>query len=330
VKAGQALPAGLIEPIARRLPEAPDPLALYRALSEGGTAPHTFLLESADRATRTGERSLIGAGAALRIVADAERTTVIPLSPNGAAAVAWLAGAADGAGPEQLVVRHPRRAEGTVDERERFRQPSPLDVLRRLAFEPRLAARPNPWCHLVAGVLGYDLLDYFERLPPGRPDPLDQPALEFWLPDRIVVVDHVRRSTTLVATAWGGPGFQRRYHDATRALDRLIRLVSAAPAAAEPIPDVDSDLTAVAVDQDDAEYAAVVSRLKREIEAGEVYQIVPSRSFSHPCADPLAGYGRLRARNPSPYLFYFQGPARTLFGASPETCLRVESDRRRV
>jgi anthranilate synthase component 1 len=344
VTPGHPLPAGTVQPIARRLPVAPDPLALYHALSDGGTTPHTFLLESADRATRTGDRSLIGAGQALRIVADRDSATVFPLSPNGRAAVAWLAqsGEQRGDGSEaggaesdpsgSYTVPYPRRPAGTVDERTRFRQPSPLDLLRRLAFEPRLLTRPNPYCHLLAGVLGYDLLDYFETLPVGRPDPLDQPVLEFWLPDQLVVIDHVRRSTTLVTTAWGGPGSERRYHDATQALDRLIRQVTDLPEGPPFAPDPGPGglPLALELDQDDEQYADQVRRLKREIEAGEVYQIVPSRCFSHPCPDPLGSYGRLRARNPSPYLFYFRSPERTLFGASPETCLRVESGNRRV
>lgn len=322
------IPTGTIQPLVRRVAGARDPLALYRRAAADGAAPHTFLLESADRATHTGERSLLGLSAAVAVVADRQAATITALSANGRAALAWLAETApDGTltpAGDRFSVRYERHRGACADERTRFRQPSPLDLLRRLAFGPRLLARPNPWCHLLAGVLGYDLIDCFESLPAGRPDPLEQPLLEFWLPDEVVVVDHARQSTTIVTAAWGGPDSARRYHDAAQALERLVGNVLETPAPA-PVPSEPGapDLGAVTVDQSDAEYAAVVAQLQEHLRAGDAYQIVPSRTFSLPCSDPLASYARLRARNPSPYLFYFNGPTRVLFGASPETCLRV-------
>src|SRR5690606_11358866 len=82
---------------------------------------------------------------------------------------------------------------------------------------------PNPWCHLAAGIFGYDAIDYFEALPPGPPDPLDQPLLEVWIPDRLVVIDHVRGTTTAIATAWCGPGVAERTEAAEHALRTLVR-----------------------------------------------------------------------------------------------------------
>jgi anthranilate synthase component 1 len=51
-------------------------------------------------------------------------------------------------------------------------------------------------------------------------------------------------------------------------------------------------------------------------------QIVPSRTFTLPCAEPFA-YARLRAANPSPYMFLVRAPDFTLLGASPETAVKV-------
>jgi anthranilate synthase component 1 len=329
------LPAGTIEPLVRRIPGARDPLTLYRRLAADGTTPHTFLLESADRSTHSGERSIIGLAAALTIVADRDEAVVTSVSANGRAALAWLASSMPestlGSGGERFVVCYARGSTSCADERERFRRRSPLDVLRLLSSGPRLLTRPNPWCHLLAGVLGYDLIDYFESLPPGKPDPLDQPLLEFWLPEELIVVDHVRQSTTIVTVAWGGTEFLHRYHDAARALDRLVSAVQhAPPPAGFAVEGGAPDLSAVVVDQSDREYAGVVARLQEHLRAGDAYQIVPSRTFSVPCPDPLGSYARLRARNPSPYLFFFAGPERVLFGASPETCLRVEGPTRRA
>ena len=51
----------------------------------------------------------------------------------------------------------------------------------------------------------------------------------------------------------------------------------------------------VRMDQDDDEFAGVVSQLKEHILAGDVYQIVPSRTFSAPCADAFSAFALRRA-----------------------------------
>lgn len=321
-------PLGRIRPYVRRLNAAPDPIELFRA---AGAGPHRFLLESADRTSGSEERSLIGVGSALHLTASVESTTVTALSPNGEAALAWLATRLPDAVRlgSTLTVAHPR-PDGPVEEVDRFRRPSPFDLLRLLAFEPRLTVRPNPWCHLLVGLIGYDAIDCFERLPPGRPDPLDQPTFEFWVPEALVVVDHRQRSTTIVVTTWGGPGVQARQQDAALVLAWLVPLV----ARIRPRGPVQSRgpiaLGSVAVDQSDERYGETVGAMIEHLRAGDIYQGVPSRTFSLPCPDPLEAYRQLRIRNPSPYLFYLAGPTRTVFGASPETCLRVDGPARQA
>ena len=273
--------------------------------------------------------------AAVHVEADLTEVRVTAVSPNGRPILEWLAASH----PEARFIEAgralavPQRRDPTAigDERERFRSPSPLDLLRHLVDGPRLTSQPNPWCHLAIGGLSYDLIDYFEDLPPGKPDPLAQPMMEWWVPDQLLVIDHLRNQVSVIACVWGGEGVGTRYHDASRAIERLLAVVEATPPAipftAPPRTMGPSDAPA---DLDDDAYAAVVADLKAYHHSGDVYQIVPSRSFALPCPDPLGAYGRLRAMNPSPYLFYFRSPARVLFGASPETCLRIDGATRRV
>ena len=67
--------------------------------------------------------------------------------------------------------------------------------------------------------------------------------------------------------------------------------------------------------------------MKGHIAEGEVYQIVPSRTFRAPCPDPLRTYAALRALDPSPYHFFVAAPDHVVFGASPETSVRVYAEK---
>jgi anthranilate synthase component 1 len=75
----------------------------------------------------------------------------------------------------------------------------------------------------------------------------------------------------------------------------------------------------------DGEFIDRVKEAKKYISSGDVYQLVLSRTFQVSCPDPMSAYMRLRVENPSPYMFYFQHPNFTLFGASPERCLEVSA-----
>lgn len=91
----------------------------------------------------------------------------------------------------------------------------------------------------------------------------------------------------------------------------------------------------VSVDISDAKFRELVTELKQEIYNGEIYQVVPARTFSAPCPDAFAAYRQLRDTNPSPYMFYLRGVDQCgepyeLFGASPESNLKFDAETREV
>jgi anthranilate synthase component 1 len=320
------LPPGHLLPLARRLSARPEPLTLFGALTEQGCQADTLLLESADSATGEGERSLLIPRAALRVACRGAEVRVVPLTPNGVGLAAWLASISDAAVWEgrTLVLTYPIPAGRDAPDAERIRDRSPLDALRMLALGPTVTAHPTALTHLVAGVFAYDLIDLFETLPPAANDPLDFPDYLFWVPEQLLVVDHVRGSVAVVALVVGGPGAEGRYHDAVRSVNDLVAAVTAVQPSSPRQPCVADDaLPQSEIDLDDGGYADVVRRLKSHVERGDVFQIVPSRRFTVPCPDPFAAYRELRDLNPSPYMFYLRAPDHTLFGASPETAVRV-------
>lgn len=336
------MPEGAVLPLVREVTGSPDPLALYAALSDGGRKPGTFLLESGETGAGAGERSLIGVSPALRITCTGRTAEITALSANGRSLLGWTAEqlkrvAEVHRNGDTLQARFPAPPAGPRDEASRGRLPSPLDALRTVVMGPALLARPIDACHLAAGVFSYDLVELFEDLPPGRAEAVATPHFEFVVPDRLIVVDHLRHRTLVVATAMGGPDGEANYNDAVGAIGGLLKAVEAAsgnrnagigpaeraPSAQLPAPDPQVDLS-------DAEFASLVVRLKEHIVSGDVFQIVASRTFSMPCPDPLAAYARLRAANPSPYLFYVAGAAAIVFGASPETAVKVSGAPRRV
>ncbi len=78
------------------------------------------------------------------------------------------------------------------------------------------------------------------------------------------------------------------------------------------------------LEQSEKEYKEKVEAIKKEIIAGNLLQAVPSRRLQFECENSaLEIYRRLRAVNPSPYLFYIDFGEHQLIGASPESLVRV-------
>lgn len=78
-------------------------------------------------------------------------------------------------------------------------------------------------------------------------------------------------------------------------------------------------------------YMASVSRVKDMLRRGEAIQVVLSVPFSAPLAEsPFNLYRRLRAINPSPYMFYMRLSETVLAGSSPEVLVSCEKNRLRL
>jgi anthranilate synthase component 1 len=71
----------------------------------------------------------------------------------------------------------------------------------------------------------------------------------------------------------------------------------------------------------------MVRRSIAYIQAGDVFQVVPSQRLSrHVNAAPFTIYRALRAINPSPYMFYLDIQSFHIIGASPELLVRYEDN----
>ena len=306
----------------RRLTASPDRLALYAALTENGTRRDTFLLE------RTVGPSMLMDQAAVRIECYGHEVILTALSENGGNALDALAeGAlrervAERAG-DTLTFRFPETK--AVDARERLLAPSPFDVLRAITG---LASQSpeEPFTVACLGCMAYDHVDLFEDLPAPAEDPLGFPNFIFWIAESLIVFDPGGKPRA-ICTAFGStdPGkAQRAYFSATQRLADLVarcdKAKDATPLRAATPEPVEGSF---AVDLDDAAYGAVVARIKEHIRAGDIYQAVPSRTFRAPCPNPIGTFAAIRALDPSPYQFFMAGPRHILFGASPETSVRV-------
>jgi anthranilate synthase component 1 len=308
--------------VQRRLSRRVDPLDLYEALSEGGATPDTGLFEAPDGNT------LVMAHAGVRAECRGGAVALHALSANGRALLHTLesisAGFVKGTSENRLDLLFPEPT--TLDAEERLLAPAPLHALRGLLESAAVRGADEPFGALVLGVVAFDQATFGEDVAENPEDPTGFPDYVFWVTDSLVVFAP-RSPPRLICTAFAerDQSAERNVNDAVSRLEKLVEACQQLkPATRKPIAPVPPD--DVAVDLSDAEYMDVVSRMKEHIAAGDVYQIVPSRTFSTRCSAPLPAFAALRSFEPAGYHFFVRGPDFTLFGASPETSVRITGE----
>jgi anthranilate synthase component 1 len=205
----------------------------------------------------------------------------------------------------------------------------PLAELQRLMARFRAVDLPGlpPFRGGAVGYIGYDAVRFFEPTvgePP--PDQLGLPEMVFIVTDTFLVFDHRFRRLKVFANAFvEGTKIDEAYDVAAQKIRRIVvkleepakpRLMNAAPVAVSLSPR--SNTTP-------AEFHEMVRRAKGHIEAGDIFQMVPSQRFEATFdGNPILLYRALRFINPSPYMFCLRlGERFALVGSSPEVHVRL-------
>lgn len=296
-----------------------DALSLYAALTDNGSRTDTMLFEQSEGPT------FILDQAAARIECRGENVSLTALTPNGRDLLKLVKdqfpGRLAGLRGDHLRLHFPRMDE--ADCGDRLKAPSPFDVLRAISTGLAATLSIEPRNLLSLGIIAYDHVDLFEDLPEAAEDPLGFPDFLFWVAERFFVFESGQKPRA-VCVSFRPNGTTNQNDLFERANSWLTRFGDCASATSPQAKHKTERLMVEAdVDLTDESYAALVASLKEHIAAGDVYQIVASRTFSRPCSDAFGAFQVLRTLDPSPYHFFVSAEPYHLFGASPETSVRV-------
>ncbi len=179
--------------------------------------------------------------------------------------------------------------------------------------------RELPFAGGLAGYMGYNTCQYFEKIPQQDKDPLSVPESYYGLYDGAVVFDHQYKRIYILSLR--GEAYVRKV------LAKILEKNKLKPLQlCNTVLDEKSifEHTATSITKD--EYLKAVVRCKEFIRQGEAFQIVLSQRFSIPStSDALDVYRMLQATNPSPYAYYLKYPEFVYLGSSPETFLQCRN-----
>ncbi len=180
------------------------------------------------------------------------------------------------------------------------------------------------------GFIGYEFIHDVEPSVPRPPqDELKTPVMYFLIADQILIFDRAQQTITILVNAIidEANSAEDAYENATDEIERIVSLLEQ-PSEHQPIT-LPAEIAPMAFESNltPKNFRRTCSR-PRNIQAGDIIQVVGSQRFSAPVtASPLDIYRAVRNINPSPYLFLLELDGFSLVGASPELHVRCEENK---
>ncbi len=266
------------------------PVSLYQVLAR---EKYSFLLESAEKGKKWGRYSFMGFSPSLIFRSRGKNIEII---------------------------------EG--NKKKSFKSNDPLDELRkamnRYSYTPSQNEDLPRFAGGAVGMVAYDMVRFFEKIPDETKDDLKTPDLFFIIPEILLVCDNHEQTLKIVYDARIGKkaSLKKEYDRGCRLIQKVERLLSRQ----KNTPPQKLSSPKWKLNLAETQYHQMVERIRDYTLSGDITQTVLSIRFQASTRlQPLALYRALRRINPSPYMFLLKYDTMNLVGASPETMVRLEN-----
>ena len=313
-------PIGVLKNIEVECNYIQDSLGLFQQLSEFS---HDHLLfDSAEINSKADLKSLMLVDSCMKITCNGLVVTLDATTDNGKDLLTFITPQFSIAlithqAPNHLELTFPP-SDRSGDEDHRLKSASPIDAVRGVV-DRVIKHSAHPQALFLGGVFAYDFIATFEDLVDVPDSGNTCPDFMFYVAETLLIHDHQTQKSELIGSIFGG---LYTIENEVRIAKRLAEIQNLCKNFNAPTNTLIPLKDGIKVDISDTDFCEIVDDLKTNIINGDIFQVVPSRSFSLSCPNPIAAYSTLKKTNPSPYMFYLKDKDFILFGASPESALK--------
>lgn len=213
----------------------------------------------------------------------------------------------------------------------------PLRKLKELMALYRISAPKDfpPFAGGAAGMISYDFVQYFEKLPKSAIDDLYIPDAHFMFFNTVIAFDHKLHKTYIISCPAAdeivtGPGISiddwgLYYDKACEKIRVLHNKITAETGKKSGAQDKLKTSITVRHEMGKKNYMDIVKRAKEYIKAGDIFQANLSQRVSANIGNvkPWQIYKILSSINPSPFAAYMNTGEYCIASSSPERLVRV-------
>lgn len=299
----------------------------FKKISNYGRKKNSVLLESADIITKYGERSIGSVNPCLKIKAKDLKFEIFALNKLGEKflheIILDLDFCSELSVSRKKITGILKKEKEMFNEVQRIKKITHADVLRKIVFKLKPVYKPFEIYGGLIGTIAYDFIDQFEDLPKNKKDILKEPDLEMNFYDNLFLINHKEKQITFIANALIFDEKDKKEEEirCKKIIANYLKKINMdIPQGKKP----ENKKPVIKTDTNKEEFMKIVLGLKKHIVAGDVFQVVPSRTIvSTYTAEPLDIYEALRKINPSPYMFYVNNSSGIILGSSPEMYIKV-------
>ena len=225
-----------------------------------------------------------------------------------------------GAKPFMELIGHGESSQIIKGEDTEYLLEKPLEVLKRLLSKTNTKQETLfPFIGGAVGYVSYDSIRQYENIGEVPYDELKTPDVHFLFFEVLVVFDHLEQKVYLVASP------QINGSSLEELQQQLAKLRSEIKSGTSNEEAEEVSLSSFQAAIPKQEFIDNVQRAKTYIEEGDIFQVVLSQRLKAQIqGEPFSLYRKLRIKNPSPYMYYFDFDGYSIAGVSPESLIKVK------
>lgn len=193
-------------------------------------------------------------------------------------------------------------------------------VQRSVSLQYNSLGLDMPFVGGAVGYVGYDVIKQYERIPDDNLDEIKIPEANLMFYKTFIAFDHYKHTLSVIYNVLPEDGT-----DYLHIVNKLYLINSKLKSrnSYHELSRVEKYKDYISNTSEES-FSELVNKAKEYIQKGDIFQVVLSQRLKFKTeGDSFEVYRRLRAKNPSPYLFYIDYGDFQIAGSSPECLVTV-------
>ena len=181
-----------------------------------------------------------------------------------------------------------------------------------------------PISSILSGYFSYDIIRYIEDIPNKCKDDLKIPDARLLRPRTLIIHDNVKKKIFYIINCFADEkinNYENKYRSIKKEIENLIFLTNY-----KSIFKSSEKTSKIKIKSNISKkkFLLNVNKAKKYIKIGDIFQVVLSQRFETKLTKrPIEIYKKLRIKNPSPFMYFFNFDDFQIIGASPEILVRL-------
>ena len=205
----------------------------------------------------------------------------------------------------------------------------PKNIIEKIIeeFKFKIPKTLPPISSLLSGYFSYDIIRYIEKIPNSCTDDLKIPDSRILRPRTLIIHDNLKKKIYFIINCFSDEkikDYSKKYLKIKNEIEYLMFLANYK----SNIQNIKtSKKISIKSNISKKKFLSNVNKAKKYIKIGDIFQVVLSQRFETKLTkSPLEIYKKLRIKNPSPFMYFFNFDDFQIIGASPEILVRLRDD----